>query len=101
MALDAIEMIVLWVTIIVFIHASTIEFKAAKQPCVDEFVESPVNRGAAYVILLPLSRQLVDQLIGIEVLVSTKNLFHQKASLLRFSQTSTAQILLKPLIGGL
>jgi hypothetical protein len=50
---------------------------------------------------LPLSRQLIDQLIGVEMLVATKHLLYQESPLLGFSQTSTEEVLLESFNGSL
>lgn len=100
-AFDAVEMVVLGVAIVVFVNAATVEFETSQKPCVDEFFERSVDSWAADVVRVPLARQLVDQLVGIEMLVSAKDLFDQKDLLLCLAQSATKQVLFKPLNGRL
>jgi hypothetical protein len=49
-------------------------------------------------ILFTLARQLINQLVGIKMLMMTEHLIDQKLSLLGVAQPSPLQILLEPLL---
>ena len=99
LALLAMQMIVRWVPVIKLVDRSAIELKAAEQACVDKFLERPVDRRTRDIIGVALAGQLVDQLIGVKVLMLTEYPLHQKTPLVGVPQPSTLQVLLEPLQG--
>ena len=84
-ALGTVQMVVFGISIVEFIHASAVEFEAVKQPGVDELTKGAIDGGAGHVIRATLGDivrlafgwQLIDQLIGIEVLMPIEDLFEQ------------------------
>ncbi len=101
MARDTIKVIVSRVAIIVLVNTPPIQFKTPQQPSFNELFQRPVNGWPTDVICIPFARKLIDQLIRIEVLMATKYLLHQEVLLLRFSQSTTKQVLFKSLNGRL
>lgn len=50
LALFAVEVIMLWVAIIMFVDAASIEFKTAQETGVDKFFEGAVDGGSGDVV---------------------------------------------------
>ncbi len=82
---DAVKVIVRWVTVVVFIHTATIEFKASQQTGINELFECSIDSWSANVVRLAFARELVDQLVGIEMLVAAEDLLNEESSLVGFS----------------
>lgn len=97
MALGAVKVIVLWVAVVVLIDGATVELKASKEPCINEFFECPVHSRPRYVVGAPFSRELVHQLIGVEMLVMAEDSFDQEASLFGISLSTALQVFLETL----
>ena len=76
-ALGTVQMIVFGISILELIHTSAVEFEAVKQPGVDELTKGSINGGTGHIIRASLGGKLIDQLIGIEVLVPIEDLFEQ------------------------
>jgi len=76
-ALGTVQMVVFGISIVEFIHAPAVEFEAVKQPGVDELTKGAIDGGAGHVIRATLGGKLIDQLIGIEVLMPIEDLFEQ------------------------
>lgn len=76
--LGAVQVVVLGVSVVKFVHASTVEFEAMEQTCVDEFLEGSIDGWAGDVVGSTPGGELIDQQIGIEMLVSIENLFEQE-----------------------
>lgn len=96
----AIEMIMLWIAIIMFVHATAIEFKFAKKARFDKLVKRTIDGWATDVIVLSFAGQLVDQLIGIKMFMMLEDLFDQIATLVCIAQAATLQVLFEALLGG-
>ncbi len=97
LALRAVQMIMLGVAIIMLVNRATRDFKFSKQPRVNELAERPVNRRATHMTRFPLARQLVEQLIRVEMLMLAKHMLQQKPALVRISHALDLQILVKSL----
>lgn len=93
MTLDAVQVIMLRIAVIVFVHATAVEFETSEQACIDKLFQRAIDSRPTNVIGLALARQLVDQLIGIKVLVTTENLLDQVSTLVGAPQSATLQIL--------
>ncbi len=95
MTFDAVEMIMFRVAIVMLVDTATVQFKSPQESCIDEFVQRAIDGGATDVVMLPFPRKLFDELVGIKVLVATKDLLNQKTALLGFPQSPADQILFK------
>ena len=93
----AVQMIVLGIAVIVFIHRTPRQLELTQQPRVDKFVQRAVYRGTADVARFSLARQLVDQRVGIEVVVLAEHVIDQQAALLGVPHPATVQVFLEPL----
>jgi hypothetical protein len=59
LALRAVQMIMLRIAIVMLVHRAPGDFKSPQQSCVNKLIQRTVNRGAAHMALLTLSRQLL------------------------------------------
>jgi hypothetical protein len=76
--LGAVQVVVFGVAVVEFVHASTVEFEAMEETCVDEFLEGSINGGTRDVVVRAFGGELIDKQIGIEMLVSVEDLFEQE-----------------------
>ena len=95
-ALGAVKMVVLRVTIVVLVNAAAVKLKTSQEPRVNKFFQRSVNSGSRYVVEAPLARKLVHQLVGVEMLMVAKDSFDQESPLLGVSLTTALKILLEP-----
>lgn len=80
-----------------FVDAAAVEFESAKQPRIYEFFQGAINRWPTDVIFAAFSRQLIDELVGVKMLMATENLLHQETALLGFPKATADQVLFKSL----
>ena len=74
LALAAVQMIVLGITVVVLKNATTIELELAEQSGIDKFVERPVDGGPTDVSFRSLIGESFDERIGVEVIMLTENM---------------------------
>jgi hypothetical protein len=100
-ALLAHEMLVLRIPVIVFEKGACPKVEPAQQACVHEFGQGPVNCCAANIETGRL--QVVDQLIGVEMMMSRKNVLDEFALLVGepLSARPAGQILAELVFGRL
>jgi len=99
LALLTMQVIVWWIPVVMLVDRSAVQLKAAKQAGVDKLLKRPVDRRARDIIGVALAGQLVDQLIGVKVLMLTEHPLHQKTPLVGVPQPSTLQVFLEPFQG--
>ncbi len=59
--LGAIQVVVFGVSVVEFVHASTVEFEAMEQTSVDEFLEGSIDGWAGDVVGRTARGELIDQ----------------------------------------
>lgn len=59
--LGAVQVVVFGISVVKFVHASTVEFEAMKQTCVDEFLEGSIDGWAGDVVGRAPRGELIDQ----------------------------------------
>ena len=96
----AIEVIVLWVAIIMFINGSARQLKLAQQSGIHEFVECTVDGGPADVVRLALAREFINEPIGVEVIMLAEDVIDQHTALFCVAHPAALQILFKPFERG-
>jgi hypothetical protein len=94
-ATSAVQMIVLRITVVMLEDASTIKLKGTKEPRFFQLDECAIDCRAAHIPRLSLSRHLVNQLIRIEMFVTTEDLFQNQATLFGISLPLGLEILFK------
>jgi hypothetical protein len=95
-ALGALEMIVLRIAVIVFVHGPAAENHFPQQAGFDHFGQRAVNRRPAHFAGSRGAAQVQEQLIGVEMLVPPGNLFDEDAALLGNSLAARLQKFLEP-----
>lgn len=93
--LRAVEVVVLRVSVIVLVNSSSVELERAKKSGVDKFLESPIDGGTADVVRLAFPGKLIDQCIGIKVIMLAEDVLHQELALLGLPKTSALKIFFK------
>ena len=96
-ALLAVQMIVLRVTVIVLVDGPVVEHHLAQQAGIDQLGQGAIDRGAAYALPTHLLAQLLEQLIGVEMLVVAENPFDDDPPLLGDPFATALQEFLEPL----
>lgn len=94
------QMIVLGIAIIVLINGSAIEGHTSQETCIDQFIECAINRGTTDSTRVRLLREVEDELFGVEMIVSLKDVVHKDAALLGDPFAFALQKFRKPLLGG-
>jgi hypothetical protein len=97
-ALLAMQMIVLRIPVVMFVNGTTSKRHLSQEARVHQFTEGAVYGGSTDRPSLSNSIQLVDQVVGIEVLMPAKNMIHQQSSLLRNPFPPTLKKFLKSLL---
>ena len=97
-ALSAVEVIVLWIAVIVFVNTSPVQLETVQQPGVDELFKRPVDRRLTDVVFVTLTRQIFNQRVSIEMLVPGEHLLNQETTLLGLPQPTNLKVLFKPLL---
>lgn len=59
--LGAVQVVVFGVSVVKFVHASTVEFEAMEQTCVDEFLEGSIDSWTRDVVGSAPRGELIDQ----------------------------------------
>jgi hypothetical protein len=93
----AVQMIMLWVSIIVFVNGSPTQLKAIQQARVNKLLKGPVNGRTRNIIGLSFGGQLLHELVRIEMLMPVEDPFQQKLALPRISQPFALKVFLKTL----
>jgi hypothetical protein len=93
-ALSAVQVIVFGISVVQLVHASTVEFEAVEESCVDEFLEGSVDGWSGNVIRRTTRGKLLNQQISVEMLVPIKYLFEKELLLRGISQSAGLQELL-------
>ena len=86
-AFRAVEVIVLGVTVVQFVHTAAFEFEAVQQSGVYKFFQSSVDSWSRNVVRRAFRGKLVDQQICVEMLVAIEYLFEQELLLGSVSQS--------------
>lgn len=89
--LGAVEMIVLRIAVVVFINGAAVEDKFAQESRIDEFRQRAINGRTADMARLPAGRQLLHELIGVEMLVPREDVLDQRQPLLRDPHAATLE----------
>ncbi len=95
--LRTVEVVVLWITVVVLVNGSSIELERTKKSSVDEFLESSINGGTTDVVRLTLPGKLINQGIGVEVIMLTEDVLNQELALLGLPKASALKIFFKAL----
>lgn len=99
LALFAVEVIMLWVAIVMFVDTASIEFKASQETGVDEFFEGTVDGGSGDVVGCAFGGKLFDELIGIEVFVVGEDAFDEELALFGVPEAAALEVFLEPFDG--
>jgi len=94
-AFGAVQVVVLRVAIVVFIHGTAVERHLAEQARIDHFRERPIDGRAADVFAVLGQQQIGQQLIGVEMLVPRSDLLDDDLALLRNPLAAALQKFLK------
>ncbi len=100
MALCAIEMVMLRVTVVMLVDAASIELKTLEESRIHEFLERSVHSRSRHVVGAPFARKLVHQLVGVKVFMMTEYPLDQKSTLFSIPLSAALQILLETLDRG-
>jgi len=93
-ALRTVQVVVFRISIIKLVHTSPVEFETVEQPSVDELAKGAIDRWSGDIIRCALGGELIDQLVGIEVLVPIEDLFEQVLFLVGVPQPARLKKLL-------
>ena len=99
-AFGAVQVVVFGITVVQFVHASTVEFEAVEESCVYEFLEGSIDGRPRDVVIRTSRGKLFDQQIGIEVFVAVEDLFEQELFLRCISKSATLEEFLVALQRG-
>ena len=98
-ALRAVEMVVLGIAVVVLIDGPAVEDELAEQARIDEFAERAIDGRPADVPRVPAGRELLHELVGVEMLVPREDVLDQGQPLLRDAHAAALQILDEPVAG--
>lgn len=96
-ALGTVEVVVGGVAVVVLIDGPAVENELAEQAGVDELGERAIDRRPADVPRLAARRELLHELVGIEMLMAAKDVVDQGQPLLGHSHAAALQVLDEPI----
>ncbi len=98
-ALRAVEVVVLGIAVVVLIDGPAVEDELAQQARIDEFAERAIDGRPADVPFGPARRELLHELVGVEMLVSRKDVIDQGKPLLGHPHAAALEIFHEPVAG--
>src|SRR5690349_3010437 len=79
----AVEVVVLRIAVVVLVDGPAAERHLAEEPGFDQFVERAVDRGPADFFFVYTAAEAIDQLVGVEMVVTLEDVVDEGATLLR------------------
>ena len=99
LAFRAVQMVMLRVAVVVFVDRTPFERKTAQQARLDELIERAIDGGPSDAARMPAMRELFQQRIGVEVIVTFEDVFDQQTLRLRKPLAATLQVFFESLQG--
>jgi hypothetical protein len=96
----AVEMVVLRVAVVVLVDGTAAEGHPPKETRFDQFVERAIHGRPAHFVAKLGPREVGDQLVGVEMVVSFKNVVDQRTTLLGDPLAAALEVLREPLLRG-
>ena len=75
-ALRTMQVVMLWISIIVFEHSPAAQIQSPQQSGLHQFIQRSIHRGAAHMTRLARRRQLIDQRLGIEMIMVAEDMIN-------------------------